>query len=249
LTPSASSYWRLSRAPRYSLLFALPLLGAYEALAALLARTGSPPIRNGAEVLLDALFAVAAGPRGGVIVAALVALGCVVLAGLDMRRSGARVQRRVFGLMLVESAALAMLCGLLIGVATARLLHAISPHLAVGAHAPAEVRFGVATRLMLALGAGLFEELVFRVLLVGALAFVLRRLLGAPVVAGAVAVVVGALLFAAAHYVGPYGDAFTLASFTFRALAGLFFSALFVLRGFGIAAWTHALYDVIVMVL
>jgi hypothetical protein len=67
-------------------------------------------------------------------------------------------------------------------------------------------------------------------------------------VAGGVASLVGALVFAAAHYVGAYGDAFTLASFTFRALAGLFFSVLFVLRGFGIAAWTHALYDVMVLV-
>ena len=37
--------------------------------------------------------------------------------------------------------------------------------------------------------------------------------------------------------------------FLFRAVAGLFFSAVFVLRGFGIAAWTHALYDVGVLAL
>jgi hypothetical protein len=54
----------------------------------------------------------------------------------------------------------------------------------------------------------------------------------------------GALIFSAFHYIGPFGDRFTLASFTFRAVAGLLFSGLYVLRGFGITAWTHALYDV-----
>jgi hypothetical protein len=57
----------------------------------------------------------------------------------------------------------------------------------------------------------------------------------------------GALIFSAFHYVGAYADPFSLQSFVFRALAGLFFSALFLLRGFGITAWTHALYDVMVL--
>jgi hypothetical protein len=34
----------------------------------------------------------------------------------------------------------------------------------------------------------------------------------------------------------------------FRTIGGLFFSALYVLRGFGITAWTHALYDILVLV-
>ena len=249
LAPSTNSYWRLSRAPRYSLLFALPLLAAYEGLAALLSRGDAAQVRNGAEVMLAALFSLVAGPRGGMVVVALVVLGCVGLTGWDMRRAGGRLPRNVFPRMLAESAVLAVGCGLVIGVATARLLHAVSPHLAMTT-APdgAVASFGWPTKLMLALGAGLFEELLFRVLLVGALAFGLRRVLGAgPALAGAVASGVGALVFAAAHYIGAYGDAFTLASFTFRALAGLFFSVLYVLRGFGITAWSHALYDVMVL--
>ena len=59
----------------------------------------------------------------------------------------------------------------------------------------------------------------------------------------------GAAVFSAFHYVGPYGDRLELYSFVFRLIAGLFFSALYVLRGFGITAWTHALYDVLVLVL
>lgn len=252
LTAPAASYWRLSRAPRYSLLFALPLLAAYEGLAALLARPDGGGVRNGAEVMLTSLFSVVAGARAGLVVIALVVVGCVALAARDLRRAKGGLNGRVFLLMLAESSGLAVLGGVLLSIVTSRLLQAVGPRLAVIAapDAGAQAALGWPTKLMLSLGAGLFEELVFRVLLVGALAWALRRVLGTrQALAGAIAVVVGALVFSAAHYVGAYGDPLTLASFTFRTLAGLFFSALFVLRGFGIAAWTHALYDVMVLVI
>ncbi len=103
-------------------------------------------------------------------------------------------------------------------------------------------------RLMLSLGAGLYEELLFRVALVSALANGARLVLGwSRTTAGAIAVIVGALIFSAFHYVGPYGEDWALQSFTFRAIAGLMFSALYLTRGFGITAWTHAMYDVLVL--
>jgi hypothetical protein len=46
---------------------------------------------------------------------------------------------------------------------------------------------------------------------------------------------------------GSMGDVFTLQSFTFRFLFGMALNALLMLRGFGIAAWTHSLYDVMVI--
>ena len=129
-----------------------------------------------------------------------------------------------------------------VGTITTRLLGALA------LQAPPVQVLDWPTRLMLSLGAGLYEELFFRVVLVSLLAWSARRLLGwRPFAAGAFAVVIGALLFAAFHYVGPYGDQLQVFSFTFRTIAGLFFSALYLLRGFGITAWTHALYDVLVL--
>jgi hypothetical protein len=58
------------------------------------------------------------------------------------------------------------------------------------------------------------------------------------------AAIAGALIFSAFHYIGPYGDAWQVYSFVFRTIAGLFFSGLYLTRGFGVTAWTHALYDV-----
>ncbi len=106
------------------------------------------------------------------------------------------------------------------------------------------------TRLMVSLGAGIYEELLFRVLLVGALAAAARALLGwRPVTAGVAATLAGAAIFSAFHYIGPYGDRWQLYSFAFRMVAGLFFSGLYLARGFGITAWTHALYDVLLLLM
>jgi len=54
------------------------------------------------------------------------------------------------------------------------------------------------------------------------------------------------LAFAGAHHLGPLGEPFQWYAFLFRASAGIFFAALFVYRGFGIAAGTHAAYDMLV---
>src|SRR2546426_7635347 len=58
-----SSYWQASRAPRYSLLFALPLLVFYQVLAVWLA-AGPRSVRNGADVILQSLFTAVAGTWG-----------------------------------------------------------------------------------------------------------------------------------------------------------------------------------------
>jgi hypothetical protein len=153
--------------------------------------------------------------------------------------------------MLAESCFLAAAFGTIIGTLTANILHL---HMAIlaggaGAGAGALAHSPVATRIMLALGAGIYEELLFRVILVSGIAALVERLFGwRHNVAGAVAVVLSATIFSAFHYIGPYGDVLRLDSFLFRFLGGVAFSILYLLRGFGITAWTHALYDVLVLV-
>jgi hypothetical protein len=240
-TAPAASYWALSRAPRYSLTFALPLLLAYEGLAALLGG-GAGGVRNGADVWIKAPFVFLLGPQGALVFGLLAVGLAVALIARDARATRAPLRGDVFAGMLAESTAMAVVCGLTVGLATAHLLRSL-PGLAVAAQAVTSL--GWPTKLMIALGAGLYEELLFRVHLVSALAYAARRGLGwGPRGAGVLAAGVSALAFSAFHYVGAYGDPFTIQSFTFRALAGLAFSALYLVRGFGITAWTHALYDV-----
>src|SRR5437763_1683278 len=239
------SYYDMSRSPRYSVVFALPLLLAYEALAAALSGPrASSQLRNGADVLLKEAFIAVAGRNGPLIfIAAVVGIGIWFVAR-DMKRTGQGVQPLIFGGMLAESIALAAIFGIVIGTLTVKLLGSLHVMALTGFMASPITRLSWSTRLMLSLGAGLYEELLFRVLLVSALAAGARVVFGLSTRgAGIFAAVVGALIFSAFHYIGPYGDPFRLTSFTFRAISGLAFSALYLLRGFGITAWTHSLYD------
>lgn len=234
-----SGYWPVARMPRYNLVFAFPLLLAYELLAFSLSQDAIVGVRNGADVLLKSLF-IAMGDRWGLVMfGVLLVGGGVVRVARDIRLNG-RPRGVVFLWMGAESIGYAMLFGGVTSMLTALVLGQWSP-LVVG---PFD-QFDLPTQLMISLGAGLYEELLFRVLLVGGLAMLARKGFGwAPRGAGVFAVAVGALIFSFFHYVGPYGDPFELQSFMFRTIAGVLFSGLYLLRGFGITAWTHALYDV-----
>jgi membrane protease YdiL (CAAX protease family) len=242
--PSAvvERYWRAARAPRYSLLFALPLLVLYEALALLL-RDEMRGVRNGADVMLKGLAAAVVGRDGPLAVLGIAVVAGAWLVWRDLRTGGG-LRGRIFLGMATESIALALVFGLAVGTVTAQILHPFGTM----AIAPIET-LGPMSQLVISLGAGIYEELVFRVLLVGLLAWSGRAVFRWRArTAGIVAAVVGALLFSAVHYIGAYGDPLELGSFTFRFVGGLAFSAMYLTRGFGITAWTHALYDVFLLV-
>ena len=240
-----TSYFANSRAPRYSVLFALPLLIVYEGLAALLGGGEGGTLRNGADVMLRSIFSLVAGRNGSLVFIAVVILVGVWFVARDLKRSRGSLRPSIFFVMLAESAVLAIAFGIVVSAITSQVLG--SMHLLVSGQIE---QANWATRLMLSLGAGLYEELFFRVLLVSALAAGARVLLGPRGwAAGVLATVVGAVIFSAFHYIGPYGDPFQVRSFAFRTISGVAFSALYLVRGFGITAWTHALYDAFLLLL
>jgi membrane protease YdiL (CAAX protease family) len=98
--------------------------------------------------------------------------------------------------------------------------------------------------LVLYCGAGIYEELVFRAFLLSLLIAALNLFFHKKKTALLSAVLLGALIFSAFHYIGPSGDSFSLGSFSQRTLGGIYFSTLFVTRGFGVTAASHALYDI-----
>jgi hypothetical protein len=96
------------------------------------------------------------------------------------------------------------------------------------------------------IGAGVYEETLFRLILVPVFFHALRLLQSPTVLASSLAVTGSALLFALAHHAGSPGEPFTWFAFVFRWMAGVFFAWVFVLRGFGIAVGTHTIYDILV---
>jgi hypothetical protein len=223
------SYWSLSRTPLTSLVFTLPLVLAYEGGVLLLGRA-SP--RNGADVwlrqLLDAL-----GFGSYFLLPALTVLA--LLAWHHIEHDRWRFSPAVLVGMCGECL---LLAGVLVGLA--RLQNRLWP-LGIGEGVTA-----LFARFVGFCGAGLYEEVLFRLLLLPVAVWLFERAGFSSVAACSWSVILTSLLFSAAHYVGPLGDTFELYSFTFRTLAGIFFATLFVVRGFGIAAGTHAAYDMLV---
>jgi membrane protease YdiL (CAAX protease family) len=222
-------YWSLSRTPLTSLVFALPLVLAYEGGVLLLGR-GSP--RNGADVWLRQLLD-AMGFGSYFLLPTLTVIG--LLAWHHIEHDRWRFSPVVLAGMAVECL---LWAAALIGVA--RLQDRLWP-LAAGVAGE-----GIFARLIAFCGAGLYEEVLFRLLLLPILVWVFERVGFSTFAAGLWGLVLSSVLFSLAHYVGPLGDAFAIYSFTFRFLAGLFFAILFTVRGFGIAAGSHAVYDILV---
>ena len=106
-----------------------------------------------------------------------------------------------------------------------------------------------ATAFILSVGAGVHEELVFRLGMLSGGAAALRLLGVRHPVAIAIAFVVSSAVFSAAHHVGAAGDPWDLGVFVYRTLAGLLFAAIYYWRSLAHAVYTHALYDVYVLLL
>jgi hypothetical protein len=105
--------------------------------------------------------------------------------------------------------------------------------------------FGLREQMVVAVTAGIYEELIFRLLLVWMLKLLLVEVLELPKTGSMVAIVlVTAALFAGYHYLG--AERFNWTTFLFRTAAGVLLGMIYVLRGFGVTVGTHALYDIVV---
>jgi hypothetical protein len=230
--PEQPSYFALTRDLSVSLILVLPLLAAYQA-GLLLTRFR---LVNGVDFLSRFVY-LHWGPKG--VVLANLGVIAVFLAAIIRLEKQRRFRPGLFPPLVLESSVYASLLGtvILFLMRTPAAALAVAP---VG-------RGAALASLVLSIGAGVNEEIVFRLALLGVLAYIFGDFLGArdgP--AFVLAAVASSLLFSAAHYVGRYGDAFSPETFAFRALAGLIFAAICRWRSFAVAAYTHAIYDILV---
>ncbi len=105
---------------------------------------------------------------------------------------------------------------------------------------------GIGESIVASLGAGVHEELVFRLGVMTGIALLLRSLNVAHTLSVIVGLAISSILFSAAHHLGPLGDPFTVNVFVYRALAGVVFGVIFYLRSLAHAVYTHVLYDIYV---
>ncbi len=227
--PPNGGYLIWSRDPAVGLFAVLPLWGAYETLRLFL----TPDDRNGAEVLL--LHEIdRVGWRGMLILRAAFAI-------LLLFSAWSLVRRNVPWLRVALVVALeGTVYGLLLGPSAAALTSSATRILALG-----EGTSTLAANLVGSLGAGIFEELVFRLGMMSALVWIGLRVSRAWAlphwVVGVFSVVVSALVFAWFHHL--CGEPYERSRFIFRTMAGSLLGLLMWFRGIGVCVYTHTFYD------
>lgn len=231
---NSTSYWTLSRSPYYSFIFTLPLFAIYEIMVLFLSRDQVATLRNGADVLMKQLLALF-GAWGAYALSIAFLIGFMVVFLFQKKNWSITSIRGEYLLkMMVE------------GTLWGFLLYVILKYVPVLLMFPSGKM--LAQQIVLSIGAGLYEEFVFRVVAIALLSRIVKFVfLWKRVWCVTAAVIISACLFSGFHFVGAFGEPFNLTRFFYRVSAGAILGLLYVARGFGIAAYAHMVYDFVVV--
>jgi hypothetical protein len=233
-------YLRESRRPLQILLFLLPLIVAYEIGLSLILRSEDGIVTNLAHrTILRVFTSMGVSDTGGLLLGG-VAIVVVLLVWHLLVREPWRWSLPTAGLMAVES--------LLLALPLLLLAQAIND-LALPMSTVTEwSSLGLPAQMTISVGAGLYEELLFRMTLIAVVHTLLVDVGKASHAVGAlVAVLVSAAAFTWYHPLESAADPGRISwhRVIFYFSAGLYFGAIYLWRGFGIVVAVHALYDVL----
>lgn len=231
----SGSYVSESRRLGISIIIILPLVVLYQ-IGVIQAGSST---RNLAEVWMT-------GPLALMGVSVTTALNVAALTGLlyGLWESHGRGSLSVsfMAIMIVESGIYALLMFKGVTAATTALEQTAAELLTMSLPARQQ--------LFLSVGAAVYEELLFRFILIGGGMFLLHRVfLWNGILSALLLLLISSLLFSSAHHIGSLGDSMDTSIFLFRTLCGLTLGAVFLARGLGIAVWTHAIYNILVLAL
>ena len=229
------SYLLKSRTSFYSFLFTLPLFFLYEANIVFLSWDDILVVRNGADFLMRNILE-------SFDIYGLYGLGLVFFLGLLVtyiffikEDHQQEVKVNFLFIMLAES----MLWSVVLYFSLFKFMVLLMN----------PTGKTILQQVTLAIGAGIYEEFLFRVLLIAGLSGILGFVfMWDKTFKNIIAVVLSGGIFSAFHFMGEYGDFFSMELFLIRFFAGLFLGVLYMYRGFGITAYTHSIYDLIVLI-
>jgi hypothetical protein len=195
----------------------------------------SPSAANGADPITR-MMGYLAGLSWTVYLGVMLLLAVIYVLVVHRLRKTKKFNPKRFPVVLLESTVYALVMGPLTNLLL-RKIHLIGM----------VEQMGPVDRVVASAGAGFYEELVFRLVGVGALLWFFKARKMKNWMAVLLALLITSVVFSAFHYIGPGSDTFEVASFVFRLVLGVFLGAIFLLRGFATAVYAHFLYDVYVM--
>jgi hypothetical protein len=222
----------------YSFLVSLPLFLLYELLIIISQPSADAIVRISVDVWIKSLFTFL-----GVNAVSFSLLLVVLIGGFILYKEREQLKTlrlSYFPILILEATVYAIVVALISQTLVSWVVN-------IAASDPI-TSLTMTQKIALSLGAGLYEELFFRVILVTLFILAFTKLFNKKWAGITASVVLAALLFSAVHYIGSMGDPFTINSFLYRFLFGLILNGIYVWRGFGVAAWTHAIYDIMVIV-
>ena len=230
-----SQYLTVSKSPLYSFIFTLPLFLLYEVGIFLISSRDIDQLRNGADVLMRQVldsFGIYGmyGFGGTFLIGFLIAF---IRQKKNLRTS--EIESRFLLIMFFESIAWATLLVIMMIKIPTFLSLSNEDHLI--------------QQVVLAIGAGIYEEFVFRVLLISGLAILFGLIFNWGEFGKTfLSVIISSAIFSIFHFFGSYGDTFSFPLFFVRFFAGIFLAMIYIFRGFGITAYAHSIYDLFVLV-
>lgn len=230
-----TQYLTVSKSPLYSFIFTLPLFLLYEVGIFLISSRDIDQLRNGADVLMRQVlesFGIYGmyGFGGTFLIGFLIAF---IRQKKNLRTS--EIESRFLLIMFFESIAWATLLVIMMIKIPTFLSLSNEDHLI--------------QQVVLAIGAGIYEEFVFRVLLISGLAILFGLIFNWGEFGKTfLSVIISSAIFSIFHFFGSYGDTFSFPLFFVRFLAGIFLAMIYIFRGFGITAYAHSIYDLFVLV-
>ena len=230
-----SQYLTVSKSPLYSFIFTLPLFLLYEVGIFLISSRDIDQLRNGADVLMRQVlesFGIYGmyGFGGTFLIGFLIAF---IRQKKNLRTS--EIESRFLLIMFFESIVWANLLVIMMIKIPTFLSLSNEDHLI--------------QQVVLAIGAGIYEEFVFRVLLISGLAILFGLIFNWGEFGKTfLSVIISSAIFSIFHFFGSYGDTFSFPLFFVRFFAGIFLAMIYIFRGFGITAYAHSIYDLFVLV-
>ena len=229
------SYFIQTRSSFYSFLFTIPLFIIYEIGIIFLSRDDIIVVRNGADFLMRAILE-SFGILGLYGLGAIFLIGFIVTYVFFLKgKNSSDIKTEYLFIMVFESVAWAIFLYILLSKFMVLLMIPIGK--------------AVLQQVILAVGAGIYEEFLFRVLLISGLSSIIGFVfLWEEKGSNIAALIIAAAIFSGFHFMGEYGDYFTMELFLLSFFAGIILGILYYARGFGITAYAHSIYDLIVLI-